>query len=618
MTRTPSRSLLALPLSLLLASPLACKSKEKEGGDTDSAKTDSGAAPDKDPDTKTSTDTGATEKPAGEHDDPRALAIPISKAEAPLTTPAKGSKQLPNSLKELMPLYSLAATTKLPDWGASGESEAKLSRDDDLDTAWICESGGDKPCVLGLALPEPAKVSIIRIYGAGGPRFAKDYQGHPRLKKVRVHTQAGYVDVELPDGAQHDYIRFDTPVETQMIALELLDVHKGRNDAKAHFAEVELYGTDGAPRPPISLDPQRAFVSWETTAWDGGEGGKHTIRQTFVEFLSDEPPTDPAAAPASRRFTRATAVYGLASDDFLLFEKLFGTDCTEIEGSYLLFDRRNRMFYPLTDLGGAGAPVYRHREGRGFAVGWIRPDEFTVEGIVEEAGELKRKRAPKQPPEDGKALLAEWGFETEPLNRGGSLEQPPSGCSVAKAGELDAMVSAADLPMGGELNPAQWLVCSVGTDTLYATATCDAPAQAYLVAGGKLVGKHVSKNADARGLRLRRVGDALLVELSAEQGDTATLAWAAPGLFALLEKAGGLYVRPPKTCASCQDEWASETEDETGGETGGSEGVAEGEPEELDEEELEPAADEELEPADEDEPEDEAPAPEPAPPPVPG
>jgi hypothetical protein len=566
---TARRPSVLVLLASTLAAMSACKSKSaQDESESTAGKTEAGAGDSKGP-ADTGGDPSEPVEPGIELDDPRALALPIPQAKTALTVKAKGSKSLPSSLSKIQHLYALSAAAKQPEWGAIGVGEAKLSRDDDLDTAWVCNHGQATSCVLGFALPEPAKIEIVRIYGASGPRF-RDYTGHPRLAKVRIHTDAGFVDVELPDGANHAYVLFDAPVDTQTLAIELLDVHKGKTDSAAHFAEVEIYGTEGVPRAPIVLDPSQGFVSWETTAWDDGKSGKHTVRQTFVEFL--RPESEVGKPPLTRRFMRATGVYGKAGDDYLLFERLFSTDCTETEGSYLLFDRRNRMFYPLVDLGGAGAPVYRHSEGRGFAAGWIDGDRFTVKGVVEEAGELKWKRPPKQLPEDPLAQLAEWGFETTPISRGGSLTDVTPGCSKPTSADLDGMAKAAKLPMGGEFDPAQWLECGAGNDTLFVNAACDAPAQAYLVGlANALTGKYASKDADSRGFRIRRIDDArgtaMLLELSGDKGDSGIVYFVDTGVWHQLEKAGGLFVRPPSTCAPCKDEWGASPDaelDETG------------------------------------------------------
>jgi acetyl-CoA carboxylase beta subunit len=65
-------------------------------------------------------------------------------------------------------------------------------------------------------------------------------------------------------------------------------------------------------------------------------------------------------------------------------------------------------------------------------------------------------------------------------------------CIQAGTGELEPIIAAAKLE--DPLDPAQWMVCSVGGDTLYASAPCDGKARAYqLDAGGKIIGKHESK-----------------------------------------------------------------------------------------------------------------------------
>jgi hypothetical protein len=535
------RPTLLTTLALGFALTGACKSNPDEsaasggGGEkaADTSKTGDDVSP---------TTDGATPTPAGD-DDPRAAALAITKATTASTIAAKGIKNLGFSLEKIIHLFALKNTAKIPDWGAPGEGEAKLAQDDDLDTAWRCEFGGAQPCALGLALPESAKVEVLRIYVAAGPKY-RDHKGHPRVAKIRVHTDAGYADVAVDDGANHAYVRFEAPIQTQSLALEVLDVHAGDKDKQVHIAEVEVYGTEGVPRPPLALDPQQAWVSWETTAWT--DDAEPKIRQVFV-YTGD--------GTARRRLARATAVYGEAGDDYALFERLTGTNCGVTQGSYVLFDKRNRMYYPLNDLGGAGSMVFRHKAGRGFAAGWMNDaGQFTIKGIVDEGGKLTWKRPPKEGSEDGKALLSSWGFDTEPIQRGVPHGGAVAGCHQAGGGELAPVITAAKLGEG--LDATQWMICSVGGDTLYATAPCDGKARAYqLDAGGKIVGKHENKKDDARGLRLRRNGDSLFVELSAEQGNTAGLWIASPGALTQLERHGSLYVRPPGSCGTCTDEW---------------------------------------------------------------
>ncbi|WP_217909731.1 hypothetical protein [Pseudenhygromyxa sp. WMMC2535] len=594
LSSNPSNASLSMTAAaaLILALPLACKSEQPAGEADQPAEeqaVEAGAAADEGAEAGAVEQVGGDEQaaPLEEPDDPRAAAVTIARADAALAgVTAKGTRSLGFSLEKVIHLFALAATAKVPDWGAPGEGEAKLVRDDDLDSAWTCafEAGAEAPCVLGLALPETAKVEALRLYVAAGPRY-RDYKGHPRVAKVRVHTDAGYVEASLQDGANHNYVRFSPPVETQSLAIEVLDVHAGNKDAVVHIAEVEVYGADGAPRVPMQLDPARAWVSWETDTW--GEGPEHTIRQLFVNY-SPAKAEDPEAGLARKRLTRATAVFGRAGDDFLLFERMFKTDCEAHEGSYLLFDRRNRMFYPLVDLGGAGGQVYRHGEGRGFAVGWVSAGRFTVKGVVEEGGTLKWKRPPKTPPEDPAALLREWGFEPTPMSRGESIASPPEGCHRAGGGEIDPLTAVAKLPDHASSDPSKWLICDVGSAKLYTQGGCGTGSHAYLVAGGKLVGEQRSKQADDRGFNLRRVGEGMFVELSREQGASASLSWVTAEALVELESAGGLAVRPPAACASCGDAWrdpeASEVEGEDApGEVDEAAGLEDEEPEDEDE-----------------------------------
>ena len=553
---TPTRSLLSmLTLALILGAGCKTNSEPAPGGDAgdEGATTASGGAQLTGEAPRGEAPTGgAPTRNTDPEEDPRADRVEIQRAATAASVGAKGAKNMGFSLDKISHLFALAATPKLPDWGAQGEGEAKLAHDDDLDTAWSCEFGQATPCVLGLALPESAKVEAIRLYTGAGPRF-RDYTGHPRAAKVRVHTDAGYIEASLSDGANHTYVRFAEPVTTQSLAIEVLEVHPGKKNNQLGIAEVEVYGADGVPRAPIQLDPADAWVGWETTAW-GGPELDHTIRQLFIYFR--RPGVGDADDVGRRRFARATAVYGQAGDDYALFERLNGTDCEAAEGGYVLFDKRSRVYYPIGDLGGAGGQVYRHAEGHGFAVGWMDDDtaQFTIKGITEDKGKLVRLRPPKAGVSEGAAELRSWGFDPKPISRGEPLSGAVAGCHRAGTGELAALEDVVE--SGASMDPAQWMVCGVGSDTLYTNASCGELALAYqLDAQGKLVGKHEGKDPDARGSRLRRVGDDLYLELSSKQGDSASLYLARPGALTQLERNGGLAARPPSSCRPCVDTW---------------------------------------------------------------
>lgn len=551
LTSTLPLSILALCLGLVTP---GCKGKEggeagAEGGeakaDAGEAKTDGGEA---------KTDGGEAKADGGEAKaEPEPPAAPINRAEAAAPVKGKGAKGLGFQVNKLTHLFALAGQAQAPEWAAAPAADAgpDLTRDDDLDTAMTCEHGGDKPCVLGLSLPKKAKVEALRLYSAAGPRY-RDYTANPRIAKVRVHTDAGFVEATLPDGANHAYVKFDSPIETQSLAIEVVDVHAGKKTKTVRFAELEVYGTDGDPRPALELNPEQAWTSWETGAWSGD--GDYTIRQVFIRYAVPGSPVG-EEGPATKRLSRATAVFGKDGDNYVLFERMHGTDCTEHEGNYILFDRRNRMLYALGDLGGSGAQVYRHTSGNGFAVGWVEEGRFTVKGIVEEAGELKWKRPPGTAPDDPAAQLSKWGFETKPLGRGDTLLAPPVGCHRGGAGQLAPLQAATSVSSDANLDPSQWLICETGGSTLFAQGVCGETSLAYLLADGKAAGDFEGKAGESRGFRIRKAGNAYLVELSTGNGESSSLYWAEAGTFAQLEKQGALSVRPAAGCAECKDAW---------------------------------------------------------------
>ncbi len=495
--------------------------------------------------------------------------VDVVHAQTVAATSGKGAKSLGFQLKKLTHLFALAATAEAPAWAHSPEgADPALTRDDDLNTAWQCDFktgvGVDEAgaCVLGLAMPGEAKVEVVRVYVGAGPRY-RDYVGHPRVKTVRLHTDEGYVDATLSDGANHAYIRLAAPILTRSLAIEVLDVYAGKRDTVVHISEVEVYGTEATAREPLAFDPELAWTSWETDTWSGSGGGAddagytdYTIRQLFIEYaVPGQGPVDVEAGelPKTKRLSRATAVFGKSGDDFLLFERLHGTHCDSHKGSYVLYDRRNRMLYPLGELGGPGGEVYRQREGRGFAVGWVSEGRFTVKGVAEVAGELVWRRPKDSLAHDPAGQLEAWGFDPKPLGRGGDLEAPPTGCHRTATGQLAPLQSLVTLPEDADLDPSQWLSCDLGGSTLFVQGTCGSGAMAYLVGGGKLIGDHQSQ--DDRGFRVRRIGARALVELSEHDGDNSALFWVDSGNWLKLSGHAGLALRPPSGCDRCVDTW---------------------------------------------------------------
>jgi len=502
-----------------------------------------------DPDTPPAADGPTADAP------PTAVAIPpvpLRRADAAASTSGKGANNLGFKLPAIEGWYALDGTPKTADFSAAG-SEAGLTRDDNLDSGWTCTAAADKTCAVGLSIGKAADVTAVRIYAAAGLAW-RDYQGAARPKTVRVHTDAGYVEAKLKDGANHRYVIFDAPISTTSVTVEVVDTY-GKKPTAIHVAELEVYGTSGPKRAGFDLDPAAAFVEWETSAWKEKAGGAMTIRQAFVsERLPDG---------AKRRILRGTAMHGNKGDRFILIEKLFGGTCDAPDGSWILVDQVNRLPIPVGKLGGPTGAPRRHSAGEGFVVDAQDDDPvgFRFAGLKD--GELKiGGPAKRKGPDDAVAYRKSLGYTAEPLTRGGgTLEAPPPGC---KAGTEDTASIKKALMASGHtgVDPSKYVVCDLpdkAKAVVGATGECGGDWSILLLtADGKVLHEEASTikrfEAPARGLRLAMMpGGILAVEATAEAGALSRV-WTVDGkAIEVLATAGALAVRPPPACSACAD-----------------------------------------------------------------
>lgn len=350
-----------------------------------------------------------------------------------------GARQHGLSFSELAPLYGLDAVAAVPDWSAES-GDAALTRDDDLLTTWTCDPSGEKPCALGLSFAQPVELRALRLYAAAGPDW-KTYNSHPRLERVRVHTDAGAAVGKVPDGAGHRYLVFDRPVRTRTVTIEVLKT-QGGGAGPIHVAEIEAIGSGGAKRAPLELDPKRAYVNYVNSDWKRSESGDYIVRQAFLEF------DRPGARPL--RFMRATAIFGRRDDRFLLLERVFKTNCSTHGGSYVLLDTENRTYFALGPMGGVPGEVFRHRDGYGFAIG--HQDLRDLRSAVFTGREVDRKIFPKNARDRPAEYLEAWNMEATATPRGGHrLDAPPANCAAATPEERalvgDAIGISADEPV---------------------------------------------------------------------------------------------------------------------------------------------------------------------------
>jgi hypothetical protein len=459
---------------------------------------------------------------------------------------AKSASHLGFSLDKLAGWYAVDGQPVVPSWAAASDADPETVRDDDLRTAWTCSASGDAKCAMGLSFATPATLRAVRLYGAAGPEY-NTYQAHPRVKKVRIHTDAGWVEASVEEGATHGYIVFDAPVETSTIAVEVVQTQGGKSGT-IHLAELEAIGTAGPRRPPLDLDPDASAVVFETEAWkQKGEG--HTIRLAFLEVVRPD--------GGLQRLLRGTSLLGRKGDRFLLVEKLHGSRCSAFDGSYILLDQHTRMLYPLGTMGGVPGHVLRKDDGQGFAVRPPTADAGPFRAVVLEEGAAKIKYSPKQDDRAAKAQV-DWGFASTPALRRGAghrLDEPPGGCKSAPTDD------AADLFEGFS---AQKVVrCDLDGAHTAVFATEDACGRQWRVAvvddAGQVAHRLEPKKTEGRGLRIARLaGAGLILEDSREQGASADLFRVSGEGIELLAKGATLALRLPASCDPCDDRFAVE------------------------------------------------------------
>jgi hypothetical protein len=485
----------------------------------------------------------------GEGKSAAAAPAELVRATAAMATAAKPASHLGFKLSALSGLYALDGVAAVPTWAAEGTSP-EAARDDDALTAFTCDHGGAKPCAIGIGFAEPVTVDAIRMYVAAGPGYGT-YRGHPRVAKVRVHTDEGWADATVQDGATHRYVTFAKPVETTSISLEVLGVHKGKKSQRVHVAELEVLGRSGPKRAPLDLDPAAVYTSFETEPWKI-DGRKSSIRLAFLD--------EARAGGSPRRIARGTALLGGKGDRFLLLERMLESDCATVKGSWVLVDQHTRVMLPLGQLGGALADIVRHPDGLGFLIKPEGGDEMSFRGVVLEGDEVKIHRPGSRHAGKVDDLLRKWGFpDLRPLVRGGTV--PTAGTVCARAAAGDKLVTTA-LASAGQSGAAveQFAKCPLeggATAIIGSHAACSKRWSVIVVGPGGAIAQQLHGNKDdARGLRLAMLpGVGLVVEISRKLGATADLWRVGSEGIAILAEGASFAVRAPASCDPCVDEW---------------------------------------------------------------
>jgi hypothetical protein len=359
---------------------------------------------------------------------PPPAASPAAAADKPLgvTLEALGSldvKKVPEP-----GLYALDAEAAAPD-GFAPSSQPSAARDDDLLTAWTCtpEAGG-KTCALKLVFPEPAKVLLVRIF-ASSASSKKSFQDHGRAKVLRLHTDAGWAEAEIKDGWDFRHVRFESPVTTKSLTVEIREVYAGKSDGEVFVAELEAFGLSGGRRPPLEIDPCGTVTRFDSIQWGSGGGDSTNIHASpsWIEIVDGE--------GGARRLLRGTFLTGRKGDRYLLVEDVISAACAgaglDYKGAYTLVDLQTRLFYDVGPLGGIGA-VFRRGDGDGFATSAMNEmGAESVGAVIVEDGRLKKKKGEVEDSFQADELIESWGFPSK----------ADYGCGPTRSGDLPKICS---------------------------------------------------------------------------------------------------------------------------------------------------------------------------------
>lgn len=429
---------------------------------------------------------------------------PLERAKRKLAYAARGATHLGFNLQGLKGLRALAGALEVPAWAVEGEGEVGRMRDDDLRTAWTCELDPYKPCALGMHLGDDAQLQAVRLFAAAE---GKAFDKQPRPAKVRIHTDDGWVDVELPDVRDYVYVVFGKPIATTAVTIEGLEYH-GPKRGDLQVAEVEIYGLGGTAREPLELDPSKMVVQLDTPAWSK-ERDAWSRGASFLERLADD--------GTHTRVMPATAIFGHRDDRIQLVEHLDGTDCRSHRGLYFLLDRETRVMAPVGDLGGLGSLVFRAHDGLGYVSGYVDDESARLSGVVLDGDVLRHRRTQRLSDSDGPGVLGDWGMDRDPVPRPGSpSNRPLDDCTLGSDESMAAFVAATKAKPKSVEKPAEWMICELGEGMrvyLSDHGPCGKAWDLIVLGEQGVVAKQGGHRNGAR-LRLQRRGSReLLVEL---------------------------------------------------------------------------------------------------------
>ncbi|MEM6997193.1 MAG: hypothetical protein AAF721_42200 [Myxococcota bacterium] len=486
------------------------------------------------------------------------MAEPLTRAKKRLRFIGKASEHLGWKLTALAKMYSLAGPMEVPQWSAPGDGDARLTRDDDLRTAWTCEHQKGSECAIGIHFPQPATVVAVRLNAS--PSGADEPGKFGRVKVLRIHTDEGWAEDRVEPMYEDLYLQLGEPVTTRNLTIEVIETQT-RSANLLRFAEVDVYGTSGDARDAMEIAPESIYLRTASPAWKKTTSGDRALEPPRLEYA--------LGAETPKTLALGSAVYA-SGERMLLIEDLQQTKCKSHLGNYVMLDRKTRVRTPLGDMGGMPADVWLHGEGNGFAVGYVDEDRTRVHGFVLNEGVYQRKKSSRASRDTYHELFKQWGIDEVPAPRGGgTIDEPPAGCETATDEDFArlqaARPAAGDAPekknkkkrkkkrRGKALaGPAdRWLVCALTEEADVFVSTGESCGSRFEIAVVDKAGTQVARQGDNRKgahVRVRKAGaNDVLVEVAGN--DDATETWhVTPTAIKSLGMGTALAVSPPASC----------------------------------------------------------------------
>ena len=479
---------------------------------------------------------------------PPAPEQPLTRSPKKYPFPAKGGSNMGFRVDTLAQYFALDAKVETPEWSAPHESGPLLARDDDLDTAWTCVPSGELSCALGVKLPRPTPVKGIRLFAA-----SPGYEGDPRPRRLRIHTEEGFLDALLPDDNSHVYAVFAKEITTQNLVLEVVEVWSGRT-TKVHIAELEVYGKDGKARGPLDVDPRRSFVKIAPPVWRRGGRDTFDRQEAFIHYLDAE--------GVPHRLAAGTALRGKAGDRFALIERLQAVaSCDAPRGTYFLLDMKTRMVAPLGELGGVGGDAFRAKDGSGIVVGYASKLRTILDGMYAGKGKYIRKRTPVREDKRAEDYITKWGLEPNPMPRAGLPVGKAPGCKAVTAEEVAKLPrpepkkkKRRKKPKPGDPPPHEpWFACDLG-DGARAFMTdrgpCGPSWEMHVIDAHGSPVRSALGDRDGSHLQVRDVGGGTLLVEAAGKTDAVMLMKVTATGIEVLGDSAAIALNPPQKCRS--------------------------------------------------------------------